>query len=268
LARVRRLHRALLTAALPLTLVACGGDDKSGSGDADRKSRSPRQTLEAIAAELRKVRTYHVEGTQTDEDGPSTLSGDVSADGSLSFKLDVGAKRAQIIVAGARTYLKANAAFWRDEAGGASSRVAKLLTDRWIVAPEEASSGFESLQQLMPKNLAYCATRTTSELTDKGTRTFEGQEVVVIAGGADTPGEAPGDLYIAASGRALPVRELQTGPEKPGGRSDPRCDDDDDSDTTESDIRLSRFDEPVEIKAPPNPLDLSKLQGQDQGSVS
>src|SRR5437764_268932 len=74
----------------------------------------------------------------------------------------------------------------------------------------------------------------------------------------DRPGTNPGQLYVAASGPALPLRVLQTGPQKPGGSADPTCGGG--SDTTKSaDVRLSNFDKDVKISAPPGALDLQKL---------
>jgi hypothetical protein len=169
-----------------------------------------------------------------------------------------------IIVAGRQAYIRANAAFWDDQAGRPGSRLTKLLADRWVKSPDSGSLG--SLEQVTPKNLAYCASRTTATTVAGGTRDFDGQKVVVLRdkGG---PGDAPGEVYVPAEGRALPLRVVQTGPKPPGGTTDPRCDDAD-STTTASDVRLSRFDEPVEIKPPANALDLSRLQGSSAAQSS
>ena len=66
-------------------------------------------------------------------------------------------------------------------------------------------------------------------------------------------------LYVSAVGSPLPLREVQTGPPKPG-KPDRRCDSDGDpSTTTRSDIRFSNFNEPVRIAAPSSYLDLAKV---------
>jgi hypothetical protein len=252
------LHRALLTAALPLAFAACGGggDDGGDSGSSDRASQSPQQVLKSMTTELAKVRSYHVEGTETDDDGRSAITGDVTSDGALSIRLAIGAKKMAVIVADRQAYIRANAAFWNDQAGGSGGRLARLLADRWVKSPDD---DLGSLEQLTPKNLAYCASRATSTVIDGGTRDHEGQKVVVLRdkGG---PGDAPGDVYVPATGRALPVRVLQTGPRPAGGTLDPRCENAD-STTRTSDVRMSRFDQPVDIKAPADALDLSRLQG-------
>jgi hypothetical protein len=79
--------------------------------------------------------------------------------------------------------------------------------------------------------------------------------MVVISNKGDKPGTSPGELYVPAEGAALPTRLTQTGKDKPGGKPDPRCDDDDSgSTTTDADIRLSNYDKPVDITAPKGAL--------------
>jgi len=260
--RSARFHRGLLL--LPLTLIAaCGGSeasDKATTQPADRTSGTPDQILAAAAADIAKVRSYHVEGTETDKDGVSRLSGDVSSEGRLRFSLKTGKRALGIIVVGPTTYLRANEAFW-DEEGGASEALAATLADRWVKAPAGAD---DTLKGLLPKDLSYCLRRDNGSLSKVGSRSLEGRKVVVIADRGDKPGTAPGELSVSTSGRVLPVRVTQTGKERPGGRRDPRCDsnanDDEDDTTTSSDIRLSDYDKPVRITAPADSLDLDRLQ--------
>ena len=54
---------------------------------------------------------------------------------------------------------------------------------------------------------------------------------------------------------------MQTGPQKPGGTPDPRCDsDDEDSSTTASDFRIGNYDQPVDITAPEGALSIKDLE--------
>jgi hypothetical protein len=93
--------------------------------------------------------------------------------------------------------------------------------------------------------------------------------VNLLATSGDRPGTAPGRLYVAARGPALPVRITQTGPNRAGRTGDPLCDDPDGkNDTTRSDVRLSRFDVPVHIIAPADYLDLEKLIADQKGQSS
>jgi hypothetical protein len=82
----------------------------------------------------------------------------------------------------------------------------------------------------------------------------------VILDKGDRPGTSPGRLYIAATGEPLPLRTIATGPERPGGKKDPRCDSD--TPTRAGDeVLFSRYDEPLDITAPPDALDLGKVGG-------
>jgi hypothetical protein len=111
--------------------------------------------------------------------------------------------------------------------------------------------------------LATCPSTQYGAITKKATGNVGGQATVVLHDDGDTPGGEPGDLYVAAKGRPLPLRVTQTGPTKRGKSADPKCDDD--SKTTASDVTLSRFDEPPKITPPPNALDLDALSEGEQG---
>ena len=257
--RLMRLVSGVLSlAVLVLLLAACGGGSSgSSSGEA---SKPAREIVSDMAKALQGVRSYHVAGTGVDKDGTTRLAGDVTASGSVRFTMAIGAKRAQIIVAGSQTFVKADREFWLAQGGPDRDTVAKLLADRWAKVPESAATGVKaSLDPLLPKTLAYCATHAAGTVTKKGTRQFAGQRVIVLADRGDLPGDSPSDLYVAASGPTLPVRVVQTGPQTPG-RPDPRCGDED-STTTRSEARLSAFNEPVHIAPPPNALDVGKLSG-------
>lgn len=251
-------------------LAACGGSDptpKAQSKPEDRATGTPQQILAAASKDVAKVRSYHVEGTETDEDGVGKLSGDVSSEGKLRFSIDVGRSALGLVVIGQTTYLKANEAFWKKE-GKASPALAATLDDRWVKAPSGAS---DILKGLVPKDLAYCLRTDSGSLRKVGARTLDGRRAVVIADKGDKPGTAPGELYVAATGPALPLRVTQTGKEKPGGKPDPRCDNSDDGDkpstTTAADYRFSDYDKPVRITAPSGALDLDKLQRENDNST-
>jgi hypothetical protein len=213
-----------------------------------------------MATALQGVRSYHVEGTEVDKDGTTRLAGDVTSSGSVNFTLDMSGGRAQLLAVGSQTFVKANRRFWLAQGGQDREKVAKLLADRWAKVPESSAPDVTaSVEPLLPKSLAYCATHATGSITKKGTTQFAGHQVVVLADKGDRPGDNPSDVYVQASGPTLPLRIVQTGPQTPG-KPDPRCGDAN-STTTHSDARLSAFNEPVQIAPPPNALDLSKLSG-------
>jgi len=265
----RRATFSLFLAPL-LALAACGRNE-AGPATAqpkpeDRASATPQQILRAASADVAKVRSYHVEGTETDKDGIGKLRGDVSSEGKLRFTIDIGRSSLNLVVIGGTTFLKANEAFWKKE-GEASGPLATTLADRWVKAP---SSTADVLKGLVPKDLSYCLRTGNGTLRKAGTRTQSGRRAVVIGDRGDKPGTAAGELYVAATGPALPLRVTQTGREKPGGKPDPRCDNSDPGDerstTTAADYRFSDYDKPVRITAPPDALDLDKLQRQDNST--
>jgi hypothetical protein len=105
------------------------------------------------------------------------------------------------------------------------------------------------LTKLSPKHLASCATTGLGTLSNNGVKTLGGRKVIVLEDKGDRPGTTPGLLYVAADGPALPLREVQTGPRKPGGKLNKRCDSASDK-STESDVAFSRFDRVPQLKAP------------------
>ena len=250
---------ALALAALALGSAGCG--DSPESSPPDIASKPAKEILSDVAAAIGELRSYRIEGTQVDEDGRSRLAADFKGSGAMRFSVANGGSRARMIIVGSETYLKGNRAFWLARDASSPERVAALLTDRWVKAP--ASVAAEAKKQLgfaLPKTLARCIERDHGKIRKIGTRMLAGRRVVVIAdkGG---PGEAPSRLYISAVGSPLPLRELQTGPPRPGKRN-PDCNSDDErSTTTKSDIRFSNFNEPMRIAAPASYLDLSKISG-------
>ena len=118
----RLLAIALVLSAL--ILAGCGSSSPSKpetTTASGLQSKSAAEILSATSAALTKVTSYHVAGTGTDKDGPSTLTGDFMANGDISVKLDTEGKIAEIISAGGSTYIRGNHAYWGDEVGSASA---------------------------------------------------------------------------------------------------------------------------------------------------
>lgn len=266
-----RARSLVLAAALALGPAACGsgddGDDDRGAAPAATTAKaSPDRLLREAAAAMRGVRSYHVEGTQTDGDGKSTVAADVSANGASRLRLTQAGKRLEVIVTRGATYLKANRAFWDEAGGGGGDQASRLLADRWVKSPESQSPELrKSVDVLRPRRFAHCLVSTTGRVTRKGDGELDGRPVVVLSDDGDVPGGTPGDLTIAAEGKPLPLRIKQTGPERPG-KGDPRCGDDDDaSTTTASDLRLSDFDRVAPIREPEDAIDLGDAAREQQG---
>lgn len=223
-------------------------------------ARSPRSLLVDGAAALARVRTYHVEATQSDDDGTSHISADVAADGRFHGVMRTGAQLIDVIAIGSATYLKANRAYWA-QLGGPRARHLGLLAGRWVKAPGAATAGLrETLDKLQPDHLALCLRKSAAAkgIVNDGERRWHGQRVVVLRDPGRRPGSSPSALYLAASGEPLTLRQTQSGRRVPGGRIDRECDDPD-STIHRADSVFSDYDAPVRIEVPPNALDLDRL---------
>src|ERR1700757_79007 len=119
---------SVLSLALLVPLAGCGAGG-TANGEA---SKTPAQIISDTQLALGSVRSFHVAGTQTDKDGPSTISADVSLPGKVHVTVQQGTMDLEIVVTGADGYFKANRAFWDKQGGGAASA---LLSDRWVKVP-------------------------------------------------------------------------------------------------------------------------------------
>jgi hypothetical protein len=247
---------ALLVSILLATVAGCGSDSNDSSSNEGNgiESKSPQQILEETAAALRRVKSFHIEST---EGRSESVTGDIAVPEKLRFDLKERDATARMLFVDGAVYMKGNAAFWKDSDAG---REAQDLAGRWIKVPG-AVGGLDKLaKQVEPANLSRCLLKGHGTLASGGKATVDGRAAVVIVDKGDRPGTSPGRLYVAATGEPLPLRTLATGRERPGGKKDPLCDSD--TPTRKGDeVFFSRYNEPVDITAPPDALDLGELSG-------
>jgi outer membrane lipoprotein-sorting protein len=258
-------HRLVLLAALvPLAAAGCGSSDDTSSNT----DKSAKAILADMRADLAGVHSYHVAGEQSGSDGDMQLTGDFAAPGSLRFKLTQSSGTVEMIATGrSATYIRADRAFWTHE-GHVNAGIARRLAGRWVNLGGDAGRSLQSsLVQFSPENLGRCLSTQTGTVSKQGTSRVDGKATVVLVDKGDRPGTSPGRLFVAATGRTLPLRLVQTGRERPGGKHDPRCGSSDNS-TSHSEIRLSRFDAPVKITPPSDALDLGQLASGGSGSAA
>jgi len=267
---VLTLRLAAVSSAILLLAAGCGGSSSSSSTTAgDQSGRQPKQILDDMRGALADVDSYHLDGSFTDKDGQTRLSGDVAAPGSLRLELDQGANTVSMVIVGSQTFLRANRSFWKAQGGVAQPKVLKLLSDRWVKVPQANAGDVRKLvAEFTPSNLGHCLTTQVGTISKRGTATVDGRETVVLVDKGDRPGTSPGELYVAASGPTLPLRLRQTGPDRPGGHQDPRCGESNDSTTKSGDVRFSRYGEKVRIAPPPGALDLENLGQGDSSSTA
>lgn len=220
------------------------------AGGAEAESKSPQAVLSDLQRDLGKVKSFHFAGSQTEKGAVSRMSGDVFASGSASIAVTEGKASVAMILLPKATYMKANAAYWRANGGKSGKTLASKIAGRWVKVPESAGDSVQPLlTKLSPKHLASCATSGLGTLSNNGMKTLGGRKVIVLEDKGDRPGTTPGLLYVAADGPALPLREVQTGPRKPGGKLNKRCESANDK-STKSDVTFSRFDRVSPLKAP------------------
>jgi hypothetical protein len=262
---------ALLTAlAAASSLAACGGSSSGGGAPpADLASLSAQEILDASVAALGTVHSYRVAGTLEDKDGHTRLSADVNDAGSVRASYTTAGSTVSYIVVGQQSYIRGDRKFWLDgKTDRVSRRLANLFAGRWVKVPRSQTATLQKdIRRLLPKEQAYCLPRKIGTLTKVGVRTVRGRRVVVIRDRGDVPGGTPGELSVATHGRALPMRERQTGRTRKDGAFEPRCDDKDDT-STRSDATLSHYDKIPPITPPPHPFDPGQLVPPTEGGLS
>jgi hypothetical protein len=245
--------------ALMLLVLLPGCGSSGGSAPASAGGRSPRQIMADLQRDLAKVKSYHLEETEMTKGAATTMSGDVLESGAASLVVSERGHSARMIILPKAVYLKGNASYWKATAGAAGSLLARKVANRWVALPESmAAAVTPSLAKFSPKHLAACATADTGTVSSHGVRTIGGRRAFELEDAGDLPGTSPGLLYVAADGPALPLREIQKGPRRPGGRPDPRCDEPADH-STSGEVTFSRFDAISEIVAPPGALSVDQL---------
>ncbi len=243
------------------TATSTKTEERESSKSDERASKSPEQIVEQSASALEDARSFHLEGTVRVDGKRTAVKADFEQPGKLRMSFGQGAVDASIITTGSALYIKANEAFWKQQQVG---EAASSLAGRWFRSPASGKEISDLTKDIDPKVLGDCLRRDHGSLEHGGTATVDGQQTVVIIDKGDKPGTAPGKLFVAATGKPFPLRLVATGPPKPGGKPDPRCDDDegDDEEAQAGDVlTFSKFDEELGIKPPPKAVDLTQEAG-------
>jgi hypothetical protein len=218
----------------------------------DLGSAKPEDVLAKAKTALAKVKSVHAAGTELDrgDNEPTKIAGTFTASGPADFTISGGKASARLIALPSALYIKANETYWKSAADKSDRAVAAKLAGKWIKMPASAGGDATSgLGDLSPKHIASCLDSHVGTLSNKGVKTVGGRKVVVLADAGDKPGSAPGQLWVDEQ-TGLPVREVQTGPAKAGGKKDSACDDEWPPVTQKSDATLSRFGKTARITAP------------------
>jgi hypothetical protein len=257
----QRLACSSGTVLIALSIAACGASNSGPTspgqgGSSGLAGKEAKAILNDAASALKEVDSYHIEGDGEDKDGHVAFSTDIAGNGSMRIKTDSGGEVVEVVVVGQQTFLKGNEAFWTKEDAGPN---AKRLADVWVDAPAGSEADLKkAFAALRPGQVAYCLTQHVGTLSKGGTESVDGRQTVVLVDKGDTSAAEPGKLYVATDGPPLPLRVTQTGPRTPGGKLDPRCDAADTT-TTAMDVKLSKFGEQFDIRAPANPATIDDL---------
>jgi hypothetical protein len=280
---LRPLIAALIATAF---LAGCGGGDDKDDGGGSSSSgtstestssgsiadKSPQEILTASEQALSKVKSFHMEGIGVDKKtGEQKLSGDISLPGKLQVEIATKDGKLQLLLVDKQVFIQADESYWKSQ--GLPDQALDALVDKWIVAPDAVkkdTAQFEAYAD--PAKVGKCLlSQDVGKLSEEvAETTLDGQKAVVIEDLGGKPGTGPGKLTVAAEGEPLPLRAQKTGPSEPGAKPNTECGEtsEDPDDTIRSDVRLSKYDEPVTIETPKDPVDLDKLQQQLSGETS
>jgi hypothetical protein len=227
-----KLARLVPAAAIAsAALVGCGGG--SSSSDNGIASKSPDQIVAAAKQAAAGAATVHVAGSTISENKPISLDMELVAHKGAKGHLSVEGLGVEIVAVEHAFYLNGSAAFYRKVAGPAA---AQLLQGRWLKAPSTAGE-FASLSKLTDLGLLLESTLSShGALTSAGTTTINGQKAVGV-----TDTTKKGTLYVAAVGTPYPLAIVKSG-------------------TGAGKVTFDRWNQPVTLAPPPNPININQLQ--------
>jgi hypothetical protein len=251
---MHRLRLSVVTASIVLfALGTAASPTVAGGGEA---SKTPKAIMADMQRDLGKVKSYRIVATVREKRAVSKMSGDVFASGSADIVVSDRRGSVRMRQLPNALYMKADASYWKSVSGKNGAEVARKVAGRWVKVPASAGVSLKPvLKKLSPEYLASCVTVEAGTVINNGIKTVAGRRAIELEYKGDRPGTSPGLIYVTADGPVLPVRTVQTGPRKPGGKIDKRCDDREDH-STSGEITLSRFDAVPELTVPRGALSL------------
>jgi len=235
--RVTRATIAIVLALLLPAAVGCGSSSGGSSSspapaaDNGESAKAPAQILSDVTDAVRGAQSVHMSGSVNSDSTDIGFDVKLSSDAAKGT-LTLSGNDIHLVRVGDAAYFSGSPEFYKMVAGDAA---ASLLQGRWIKVPK-GDSRFASFEQFTDKGKLFSSMlQAKGTVTKSGTRTYNGQKVIVLR---DSDGG--GDLYIAASGKPYPVAIVSTG-DKQGT------------------ITFTGWDEPVDVSAPSDAIDLSQL---------
>ncbi len=228
----RRPGAAILAAVLAAAvLAACGSSSPSDNGLA---SKTPEQIVDAARSAARGAATVHMSGSMLSAGKPIALDMELVAGKGGKGNIVVDGLGVDLISAERGVYVSGNSALYATIAGPAAARV---LQGRWLKVPPKSPS-------YAPLNsLASLEGLVDATLTDHGSLVAAPSTTVdgVPAVGVRDPSKGA-TLYVAATGVPYPLEIV-----KPAGGP--------------GRIVFDRWNQPVILKAPADPISIEQLSG-------
>ncbi|WP_329146710.1 hypothetical protein OIU91_15285 [Streptomyces sp. NBC_01456] len=197
-----------LCAALAAALTGCGGEDPDAGTNGVGKLPATKIEAKARAA-AQRAGTVHLSGNVVSQGRTYKLDMSLAKDGAKG-ELTTKAAAFQLLRVGDALYLKADAAFWAGEKGGASGtsgRAASKLDGKYVKVPAadpvyKRFSGFTDKDTLLTGLLALHGSRTAGDRSD-----IDGVRTVRVTAGAG----AGGTLDVSLEGTPYPLRLQRAG---------------------------------------------------------
>ena len=225
-----KILRLVAVLAAALLLGGCGSSGPKSNGLA---AKTASQIIAAATAAAVGSTSVHVYGSGTQ--GGTTLALDlylVAGKGGRGH-INVNGLSFDIVRVGSTAYFRGDARFWKRFG---SSAVGALLKGRWLA--ESSTTGplasFSSLTDIAKFFSSVLGAHGT--LSKLATSTVNGHSVVAL-----NDAKSGGVLYISATGEPYPLELAKT-----TGKS--------------SSIKFEDWNTPVQLAAPANSIDISKLK--------
>jgi hypothetical protein len=212
-----RVARVVVPIAIAGTLLAgCGGQAKSGTPapSAAAASTAPAgngvadltadEILTKATAALKKARSFQLKGDMV-ENGDK-MSVDVKVqDKNLLGSMTMKGSTIHLLAVDGQPYFKADAAFWKQNAGAAGPTIAKRLGNKWakIKAGDQNFADFFNIGN--PDELLK---PTGTTVTKADTKTIAGSSAIALVDSDQSK------LYVATTGEPYPL--LMEGPNNSG----------------------------------------------------
>lgn len=231
----------------------------AGSGPAGQNgvtSAPPAHVLAEAAAAIRGAHSYAMQGALYS--GVHSLHIKLMTRGphAISVTFAQGDTMFDVIEVSGAAYIRGNAGFWQLHDGA----LASTLAGRWIEVPAAGARGETSLLGgFAPGNMARCLVEDHGTLSRAGTTNVDGRPAVVIKDAGNVPGGEPGELAVATTGAADPLRATATGQQRAGGHVDV-CNDGK-ADSTLGTFTFSDFGQVPPIRPPASAIRMGGAPG-------